>query len=237
MSSPGSTPLKVISAGAVEYIITPLGPQFTRESGVPVTFTFNTIAGVRKRLADGEHGDIVIGTMAAIRQMEEAGTVVAGSPVELGRTRTGICVREGAPLPDISTPEAFKAALLGARSFAYTDPKAGGTSGIFLEGLMERLGILSEVKAKSVMCINGEDVVRKVVSGQAELGSTFLSEFNLVKGVMSAGALPEAFGNATSYAAALLTIGRAPEIARSFIAYLKAPANRPAWTGGGFEPV
>lgn len=237
MSSPGSTPLKVISAGAVEYIITPLGPRFTHETGVPVAFTFNTIAGVRQRLADGERGDIVIGTMAAIRQFEEAGTVVAGSPVELGRTRTGICVREGAPLPDISTPAAFKSLLLGARSFAYTDPKAGGTSGIFLEGLMERLGILAEVKTKSVMCINGEDVVRKVVSGQAELGSTFLSEFNLVEGVASAGALPDAFGNATSYSAALLATGRSPDVARRFIALLKAPANRAAWIGGGFEPV
>lgn len=237
MSSPGSTPLKVISAGAVEFIITPLGSQFTRETGVPVSFTFNTIAGVRKRLADGEPGDIVIGTTTAIRQLEEAGTVVGGSHAELGRTRTGICVRAGSPLPDISTPEAFKALLVGARSFAYTDPKAGGTSGIFLEGLMERLGILAEVKAKSVMCINGEDVVRKVVSGQAELGSTFLSEFDLVDGVASAGALPEAFGNATSYSAALLATGRAPDTARRFIALLKAPASRAAWAGGGFEPA
>ncbi len=198
MPKPDSTKLKVISAGAVEYIVTPLGAQFMRETGVTVVFTFNTIAGVRKRLASGEKGDIVIGTTPAIQQMEEEGIVVAGTTVELGRTLTGICVREGSPVPDISTPEAFKAALLKARSFAYTDPKAGGTSGIFLTGLLERLGILAEVRAKSVMCINGEDVVSKVVSGQAEIGSTFVSEFILAKGIASAGPLPAAFGNATA---------------------------------------
>lgn len=229
--------LRVISAGAVECIVTDLALGFTRDVGVAVDFTFNTIAGVKQRLANGETGDIVIGTFAAIQQMEADGTVEPGSRVELGRTLTGICVREGTPLPDISTPEAFKATLLAARSFAYTNPAAGGTSGIYLTGLMQRLGILEVMQAKAVLCINGEDVVSKVVSGAADLGSTFISEFFLVKGVASAGPLPASIGNATAYSAGLLRTGINRDAARAFVATITAPANRRAWVEGGFEPA
>ena len=196
--------LKVLSAGAVEYVTTRLAPIFTRDTGIAVSFTFNTIAGVKQRLAKGETADIVIGTTPAIAEMVQAGTAVAGTSVEIGRTLSGICVREGSAVPDISTPEAFKATLLAAKSFAYTDPAAGGTSGIYLTGLMQRLGILDVMTPKAVLCINGEDVVDKVASGQAELGSTFISEFFLGEGVTSAGPLPASIGNATSYSAALL---------------------------------
>ena len=232
-----TAPLKVLSAGAVEYIVTGLAKTFTKDTGTPVAFTFNTIAGVRKRLDSGETGDIVIGTSPAIKQMEEAGVAVAGSRVELGRTLTGICVRQGTPIPDISTLEAFKATLLACRAFAYTDPAVGGTSGIYLTELMQRLGILEEMQRKAVLCINGEDIVRKVVSGEADLGSTFISEFGLVDGIASAGALPAAFGNVTSYAAALLASGNNRESARSFIGMITAAEQRPSWVAGGFEPV
>ena len=237
MAATDSRTLRVISAGAVEYVVTGLGSSFTRDTGIPVAFTFNTIAGVRQRLANGEAGDIVIGTSPAIRQMEEAGIVVVGSRVELGRTSTGICVKHGAPIPDISTPEAFKAALLAARAFALTDPAVGGTSGIYLTGLMQRLGILDAMQPKFVMCINGEDVVGRILSGEADLGSTFVSEFFLKPGIASAGALPASIGNATSYSAALLDVGDNREAARRFIAGLTAPAQRPTWAAGGFEPA
>ncbi len=229
--------LKVISAGAVEFVIRGLAKAFTAETGTSVEFTFNTIAGVRKRLASGESGDIVIGTAPAITEFESAGTVLAGTVVPIGRTHTGICVAPGAPIPDISTPAALKATLLAARSFAYTNPEAGGTSGIFLTGLMERLAILDEMKRKAVLCINGEDVVEKVLSGQAEIGSTFISEFFLGKGVVSVGPLPREIGNATTYAAGLLAPGANRDTAKRFIAMLTATPQRQRWTDGGFEPA
>ena len=91
--------------------------------------------------------------------------------------------------------------MLDARSLAYTDPSAGGTSGIFLVGLLERLGIADAVRAKTVLCINGDEVVEKVLSGDAEVGSTFISEIVPVKGVKIVGPLPAAIENATAYAA------------------------------------
>ena len=86
------------------------------------------------------------------------------------RTLTGICVRADTPMPDISTPDGFKQTLLKARSVAYTNPQAGGTSGIFLVGLLERLGIAEAVGKKALLCINGNEIVDKVSAGDAESG-------------------------------------------------------------------
>jgi molybdate transport system substrate-binding protein len=229
--------LKVLSAGAIKYVATDFAPKFTRDTGDQVEFVFGTIGGVQKRLKDGETADIVMGTAPAIAQMEQAGVLVAGSCIDLGRTLTGICVRAGTPMPDISTPDSFKQTLLKARSVAYTDPKAGGTSGIFLVGLLGRLGIAEVVGKKALLCVNGDEVVDKVSAGDAEIGSTFLSEIVPMKAVKAVGPLPAPIQNATAYAAGIMTGSRNREAAGRFIAMLTAPAQRQAWLSLGFEPA
>lgn len=229
--------LKVLSAGAVKYVATDFAPRFTRDTGDQVEFTFGTIGGVRKRLENGETADIVMGTAPAIAQMEQSGVLVAGSCTDLGRTLTGLCVRADAPTPDISTPDRFKQTLLKARSIAYTNPQAGGTSGIFLVGLLERLGIAAAVGKKALLCINGDDVVDKVAAGDAEIGSTFLSEIVPMKAVKAVGPLPQPIQNATAYAAGIMTGSSNREAAGRFIAMLTAPAQREAWLSLGFEPA
>jgi molybdate transport system substrate-binding protein len=229
--------LKVLSAGAVKYVATDFAPRFTRDTGDQVEFTFGTIGGVRKRLENGETADIVMGTAPAIAQMEQSGVLVAGSCTDLGRTLTGLCVRADAPMPDISTPDRFKQTLLKARSIAYTNPQAGGTSGIFLVGLLERLGIAEAVGRKALLCINGDDVVDKVAAGDAEIGSTFLSEIVPMKAVKAVGPLPQPIQNATAYTAGIMTGSSNREAAGRFIAMLTAPAQREAWLSLGFEPA
>lgn len=229
--------LKVLSAGAVKYVAIDFAPRFTRDTGDQVEFTFGTIGGVRKRLENGETADIVMGTAPAIAQMEQSGVLVAGSCTDLGRTLTGLCVRADAPMPDISTPDRFKQTLLKARSIAYTNPQAGGTSGIFLVGLLERLGIAEAVGRKALLCINGDDVVDKVAAGEAEIGSTFLSEIVPMKAVKAVGPLPQPIQNATAYAAGIMTGSSHREAAGRFIAMLTAPAQREAWLSLGFEPA
>ena len=229
--------LKVLSAGAVKYAVTDFAARLAHATGGEVAFTFGTIGQVKKRLAGGESADVVIGTAPAIAELAQAGVLVAGSRTDLGRTFTGVCVRDGAPIPDISTPETFKQAMLAARSLAYTDPQAGGTSGIFLVGLFERLGVAGAMRAKALPCINGDEVVDKVLAGDAELGSTFLSEIVPVKGVRSAGALPAPIENVTAYAAGVMAGSANREAAARFIALLAAPAQRDAWVSFGFEPA
>jgi molybdate transport system substrate-binding protein len=229
--------LKVLSAGAVKYVVTDFAPKFTHETGNHIEFTFGTIGMVQKRLQNGETADIVMGTAPAIAELEQAGVLVAGSRTELGRTLTGICVRANTPMPDISTPDRFKQAMLDARSVAYTNPQAGGTSGIYLVGLLQRLGIADAVGKKALLCINGDEVVERVLAGDAEIGSTFISEIVPVKGVKVVGSLPAAIQNATTYAAGIMAGTDHRDAARRFIAMLTAPAQRDAWMSLGFEPA
>jgi molybdate transport system substrate-binding protein len=231
----GARTLTILSAGAVKFVVTDLARAFDREHACRLEFTFGTIGEVKKHLAAGRTADVVHGTTPAIGELERAGAVVAGSRRELGRTATGLCVKAGAPKPDISTPDKLQQALLAARSFAYTNPANGGTSGIFLVGLLGRLGIADVIARKAVLCANGDDVVEKVASGVAELGSTFISEIVLAEGADVVGPLPAEIGNTTSYSAGLLSVGRNRELASAWIGTLLAPANRRAWARGGFE--
>ena len=116
-------------------------------------------------------------------------------------------------------------------------PSAGGTSGIFLVGLLKRLGIADAIRAKTILCINGDEVVEKVLSGEAEIGSTFISEIVPVQGVKVVGPLPAAIENATAYAAGIMATSSNREAAGRFIAMLTAPAQGDAWMSLGFEPA
>jgi molybdate transport system substrate-binding protein len=230
------TRLNVLSAGAVKYVLTGLAPDFSAARGLPVEFSFGTIAGVRQQLRDGARPDVIIGTMPAIVAMEQEGTVLAGSTSEIGRTLTGLCVRDGTAIPDISTAERFKQAMLDTRSIAYTNPAAGGTSGIYLVSLLEQLGIADVVRQKAHLCINGDDVVDRVMAGDAELGSTFISEFITRQGIAVVGPLPGAIAHGMNYAAGLAAAGGHREAARAFIEHLTRPTQRNYLASRGFTP-
>src|SRR5204863_2378568 len=119
----GGEAMKVMSARAVTEAVKPLAAQFTRATGIPVAFVFAPVGGVRKRLADGEATDIVILSASAIAEI--AGDLVPSSRRDLGRTSIGLAVRAGAELPDIATPEAFRAPCLRrARSRSATSRSA-----------------------------------------------------------------------------------------------------------------
>jgi molybdate transport system substrate-binding protein len=231
-----SAALKILSAGAVKYVLTGMAPAFTRDTGTPVEFAFGTIAGVRQQLKDGARPDIIIGTDPAVTAMEQAGAVAPASRVEIGRAPSGLGVRAGTAVPDISTPERFRAALLAARSIAFTDPQAGGTSGLYLVGLLEKLGIADAVRRKAILCANGDVVVDKVLAGEAELASTFISEIITREGMAVVGPFPAAIAHGMSYAGALATTGANREAARTFLARLSDPAQRSYLASRGFEP-
>src|SRR5262245_16648321 len=114
------TDIKVMSAGAVKTMVTALGAEFERETGNKLNLNFGTAGSLRERITDVEVSDLVVLSESAIAELAKLGLVVPGSSADLGRTVTGVIVRAGAPEPDISTPEAFKQALLDARSEEHT---------------------------------------------------------------------------------------------------------------------
>jgi molybdate transport system substrate-binding protein len=143
-------------------------------------------------------------------------------------------VRDGMLMPDISTVDAFKRALLNAQSIGATDPAHGGSSGIYLVDLLKKLGIHDAVKGKMVLGKNGREVGLAVARGDAELGITFTSEFVPLEGVRVVGPLPKEIGFVNGYAAAL-PAGAPSDAARAFMAFLGGAASRARFRAFGLE--
>jgi molybdate transport system substrate-binding protein len=215
--------LKVISAAAVEEPFEKLSADFTRESGHKVQSTFGPVGAMQTKLKGGEKADVIVLSAAAMEELDKAGSLVPGSRVDLGRATASVAVRAGAPAPDISTPEAFKKALEAARTVAYTNPAAGGTSGIYFTGLLERLGLTEEVKKKALMQGGGSAVANAVATGAAEIGITFGSELLPNKGVKVVGPIPQSIGLVVTYVAAVAKDSTQADAARALITYMTRP--------------
>ena len=226
--------LIVFSAGAVRAIVTELSESFRQETGHAVALSFGTVGVTRGKIASGAPVDVVIMTDTAVDDGIREGALVAGSRADLARTGMGVGVREGAPRPDISTPEAFKATLLAAKSLVYVDPAQGATSGIHFKSVLERLGIADAVRAKTQLVAGGYPA-EKVASGEAELVVHQISEIVPVKGVVMIGPLPADLQKVTVYSAGLAARGTHPEAARAFVAFLTRPAFRPKFAAAGLD--
>jgi molybdate transport system substrate-binding protein len=145
-------------------------------------------------------------------------------------------VKEGTPQPDVSTVDAFKNALLAARSVAYIDPHAGGSSGIYVHGLLDRLGIGEQVKAKAKL-IHGGAVATHIANGVAELGVHQISEILPVKGIVLVGPLPKEIQNYTTYSIAVGAAARQPEAAKALIDAFASPEVVSIIRSKGMEPA
>jgi molybdate transport system substrate-binding protein len=229
--------IKVMGAGAVESMVAVLGREFERDSGNRLTFVFNTAGALRERILGGETADLVILSQSAIASLDKSGMFVPGSVTDLGRTVTGVAVRAGTAAPDISTPQAFKQALLAVRGVAYVDPQAGGSSGIFFAGLLERLGIADAVNAKALLGKRGFEVAQAVADGRADIGITFISEMLTVPGATVVGPLPGELHNVNTYTAAIPAGGASVDAAMALLRALTDPASAARWNAAGLEPA
>jgi molybdate transport system substrate-binding protein len=225
--------VKVLSAGAMKEVVLAVVPQFERETGHKAVVANDTAGGLTRRILGGEVFDLAVITPGAIDDLIAKGKV-AGPRVVLARVGVGVVVKEGAPKPDIATVEAFKRALLAAKSVAYIDPAAGGSSGIYISGLLDKLGIAAEVKPKAKLKQGGH-VADLIASGEAELGLHQISEILPVKGVTLVGPLPAEIQNYTTYAAGVSAAAKEAEAARALIKLLGGPAAEPVLKARGME--
>jgi molybdate transport system substrate-binding protein len=229
--------VNAISGGAFRQVLTALVAQYEKESGNKVNVTYQTVGQHLKLIASGQEPfDVAVLTPEAIDGLTKEGKVVAGSRADLAKTGVGVVVKTGAPLPDISTVEAFKRTLLAAKSVAYIDPAAGGSSGIYVAKLLERLGIAKEVNAKAVL-VHGGEVASHIADGEAELGIHQISEILPVKGATLVGPLPPEIQNFTVYAAGLSTAAKDQETANDFIKFLSGSHALPIIKAKGMEPA
>ena len=222
----GAAEIYVVGAGAIEEPFEALAAEFNKANGHKMHEIFGPVGGMLAKLKGGEKADVIVLSAAAMDELEKAGSLVAGSRAELGRATVGVAVKSGAPQPDISTPEAVKKMLQSARSVAYTNPAAGGTAGVYLTGLLERLGLTEEVKKKSLLQTSGSATAAAVANGAAEIGITFTSELLPNKEVKVIGPMPQSIGLTVSYVAAVSSASKEAEPARALIAYMTRPAAR-----------
>jgi len=230
----GAAEVKVLSAGAMKEVVLAVVPEFEKQTGHKVTFANDTVGALRRRIEGGEAFDVAVLTPAAIDELATKGKIAAGSRVNLAQVGIGVMVKAGAPAPDISTVEAFKRALLDAKSVAYIDPASGGSSGIYFAGLLDRLGLAEQVKAKAKLKQGGY-VADLVVSGEAELGVHQISEIVPVKDVTLVGPLPKEVQNITVYAAGTSAASPDGEAAKALIRTLVGPAGEAVLKAKGME--
>ena len=226
--------IKVLTAGAMRGVLAELLPQLEKDTGHRVSLDNATAGTLAKRIEDGEAFDVAVITPKAIDSLIEKGKIVPGSRVDVAKVGIGVAVKEGAARPDIATVEAFKRTLLAAGSVAYIDPKAGGSSGIYFDGLLERLGIAGEIRPKARLRQGGY-VAELVASGEAELAVHQISEIVPVKGVVLVGPLPAEIQNFTTYTAAIGARANDPAAGKAFIQHIAGPAAAPVLKAKGMD--
>jgi len=229
--------IKVISGGAFKQVLNALAEQYQKASGHTLDLTYRTVSQHLQLIkSGGESFDVAVLTPEAIDGLIKDGKVVAGSRADLAKTGVGVVVKGGAPLPDIGSVEAFKRTLLAAKSVAYIDPAAGGSSGIYVGKLLERLSIAAAVNAKAKL-IHGGAVADHIAEGEAEIGIHQISEILPVKGAVLVGPLPAEIQNFTVYAAGVGTAAKDGALASALVKFLAGPHAGPIIKAKGMEPA
>jgi molybdate transport system substrate-binding protein len=226
--------ISVMSGGAPKEALAILIPRFEKLTGHHVTVTYAVIAALQQKLAAGDIPDMVFLPMSAIMDLAKAGTLKSEGSAPFGTIKVVGIVRDGAPRPDISTPDAFRTALLSASSIVYSPPTT--PSGAHMARLVEQLGIASAIKEKATYRAALDGGVQVVATGAAEIGIYQSSEVVHVKGVAEIGPLPDALQLKLVYGGAVTTANPNPEPALSFIKFLAEPENKRVWKEAGFEP-
>lgn len=219
------------SGGAVKSGLVPAIELYQRQAGARIAVEFLPMGPLQERLAAEPLPDGVVLTREVMDKAVADGRI-AGPTTEIGRVAIGVAVHETAPVPDISTPEALKRALLAARSVVYIDPRRG-TSGKHVALVLERLGIAEAVEAMAVLG-QGGSIVEPVARGEVELGIHQIAEILNLPGVRLAGPLPAVLQKETVYlGAASATTARGPEV-QAFLSFLRTPRVRALFASSGF---
>jgi molybdate transport system substrate-binding protein len=224
--------LKVLASNGMKAVIDDLRPELERAAGKPLAIQFGTTASMRQRIDGGEAFDVVVLTVEAIDALAKGGKVAPGSVGALGRGGVGVGVRAGAAKPDVSTPDAFKRALLATKSVTWVGV---GASRPFIEGALSTLGIAEQMKPKIVLAQSVDESVENVAAGKVEMVLTLTSEILPAHGVEHVGPLP---GNLQGYVSFAAGVGAASSLraeGAKLVAALHAPSAAGIYQKRGME--
>lgn len=226
------TTIRLFSTLALMGAMRNLSDRFEAETGTHIDAVFSPTVGLLERLRNGEPADVLILTREALDDLSAKGTVAPESCVHLARSFVGLAVKAGAARPDISTEEALRKTLLGARSVAYSRT---GASGIFFAQLIEQMGIASEVNARALVVPSGFTAER-LVSGEADIAIQQLSELKLVEGIDLVGPLPLNLQTPGVFSGGRVAVSERAAQADALLKYLGLPAVAPVLRESGLEP-
>ena len=231
-ASVASAEIKVLSGNGARAAITELSAQFERASGHKVSLQFAVNPEAKRRIEAGEAFDVAILNPPVLDDLIRQGRISADTRAVLGRSGIGVGARDGAPKPDISSVAAFKRTLLDAKSVAYPGE---GASGKYFVGLIEKLGLASEMKSK-MRPMPAEYNVEAVARGEVELVVAVASRISGVPGVQLVGRIPQELQTWIGFNGGVATTARQPEAARALLRFFTAPPAADALRAIGVEP-
>jgi molybdate transport system substrate-binding protein len=224
--------LRVLSTLALKGAVHGLADRYQADGGARINAEFAPTLALLQRLHAGEAADVVILTREGLDEITREGRVVAESCVDLARSYVGLAVKAGAAHPDIATEASLRAALLGARSVAYSRL---GASGILFAKLIEQLGIASDINARAVIIPQGFTAER-LVTGEADLAVQQISELKQIEGIEVVGPIPYELQTPAVFSAGRMAATNEAAEADRLLRFLASPEVAPALRESGLEP-
>jgi molybdate transport system substrate-binding protein len=226
--------IKLLSPVSLRVVLPGLLPQFEQSSGHKVTVGYATLGAITKRVVEGEAVDVAMVSPAQNEDLQKQDKLLAGSRAEIARVGFAAFVKKGAPKPDVDSVDALKRTLLTARSIVLGDPAAGGGAGVYTAGLMERLGIAADIKAKTRLVKSGTEVAETVAKGEAEVGIGVASDAAIIPG-LEAFPLPAGVQSYSVYVAGINATSKELDAAKALIAFLTSAPAKQVLKENGFE--
>ena len=227
--------IKLLGPVSFRDVLPSLLPQFEKSSGHQVTAGYATLGAITERLLKGESADVALVSPAQNEDLQKQGKLLAGSQTQIARVGYTAFVKTGSPKPHLGSLDTLKNTLLAAKSIALGDPAAGGASGVYLAGIMQKLGLAEQIKAKTKLYRSGTDVAEAVAKGEAEIGMGIASDAKTIPGLDPV-ALPSEVQSYSVYVAGVGSDSKEADAAKALIAFLTSPAVKQALSEKGFEP-
>jgi molybdate transport system substrate-binding protein len=224
--------INVLCSNGLRAVVDDLVPQFEQKTGHKVKLTFEPSTAIQKRIEAGEAFDLAVMTTALIDQEIKAGKLTSDSRTIIARSGLGLSIKAGAKKPDVKTAEAFKQALLSAKSITYA---TAGASAAPFEALVEKLGIAAQVKPKYKLRETASQVGEIVANGTVEISVAPVSEILPVKGVELVGAFPADLQSYVVMTAGINTRAKEKAGAKAFVDFLMSPGNSATVKAKGME--
>jgi molybdate transport system substrate-binding protein len=234
MTNAAAQDATVLSAGAVEPGLRAALALYEKEIGRKVPVTFNTAPQIRERVEKkGDKFDVLIVPPAVMDAFAEAGRVDA-QRVMLGRVGQGLAVRPGAPVPEISSVDALKRAMLEAESVVFNR----ATGGQYIESMLRKIGIYEQIEKKTTRYASAGEVMDHLLKGKGrEIGFAPMTEIMLYKekGLRFVGPLPTEVQQYNAYVASPMRGAANAQAATALVKFLGTPPAKAALAGGGVE--